>query len=510
MVICQTLWTNKKSLLENDFGWLTPQHHLMGWALSALKLCKHYTDVRLFTDGIGKETLIDRIGLPYTYCFEEYNNFDYQSCLWALPKMLTYAKQEQPFLHVDGDVIVWEPFNKKLLSSGLIAQNLEIGTEYYKNLFMPLLKELRYIPPVLRANLKLPNMKAFNAGIMGGQDYVFFKRFVSQAIRLLEKNKGTELNGSLNMIIEQLLFYSFSKKEGKRVSCFTDRTYNDHGYEFRDFADFLNVQKLKYLHLIGTFKRTKEILDWLARYLRQENEEIFLRIIELFKKQHYFYGSKLREVYPTVISENKNKFKYIKTERFVKSLEPNVHFESNISLKRYIKKSANPLLYQLFSYEQKLQKICAIFSKINFNTLNKLENSALESLRFISSNKKKRLQMMLNRNSHLEIIHSAFNWPTFNIQATGAINVSCSYRKDIIIGVIPELFFSGYREITLDEICVNIIVLVDNGISYQDLLTKMVPLLRPSKNESEDNAFTELIYLKVEFLIKNKILFIHD
>ncbi len=50
MLICQTLWTNKKSLLEYDFGWLSPQHHLMGWALSSIKLAQHYKAIHLYTD----------------------------------------------------------------------------------------------------------------------------------------------------------------------------------------------------------------------------------------------------------------------------------------------------------------------------------------------------------------------------------------------------------------------------------------------------------------------------
>jgi hypothetical protein len=45
MVICQTLWVNDNNLLEDSFGWLSPEHHLMGWALSALKLKKFYPTV---------------------------------------------------------------------------------------------------------------------------------------------------------------------------------------------------------------------------------------------------------------------------------------------------------------------------------------------------------------------------------------------------------------------------------------------------------------------------------
>ena len=70
MTICQTLWTNKKNLLENSIGWLMPQYHLMGWAFSVLKLSRHYNTLHLYTDQTEKTMLIDRLGLPYNEVFE--------------------------------------------------------------------------------------------------------------------------------------------------------------------------------------------------------------------------------------------------------------------------------------------------------------------------------------------------------------------------------------------------------------------------------------------------------
>ena len=45
MKICQTLWTCHKDLLTDSFGWLSPQHHLMAWAHSCLKLKELYPDL---------------------------------------------------------------------------------------------------------------------------------------------------------------------------------------------------------------------------------------------------------------------------------------------------------------------------------------------------------------------------------------------------------------------------------------------------------------------------------
>ena len=58
----------------------------------------------------------------------------------------------------------------------------------------------------------------------------------------------------------------------------------------------------------------------------------------------------------------------------------------------------------------------------------------------------------------------------------------------------------------MDELCVNIIVLTGKEISYKDLLGEISTLFPPMENEEEYEAFCELIFLKVAYLIKNKML----
>ncbi|WP_460686482.1 DUF6734 family protein [Niabella aquatica] len=53
MVVCQTLWTSNNDLLKDSFGWQSPQHHLMAWALSCTKLKELYPEVNLHTDKTG-------------------------------------------------------------------------------------------------------------------------------------------------------------------------------------------------------------------------------------------------------------------------------------------------------------------------------------------------------------------------------------------------------------------------------------------------------------------------
>lgn len=510
MIFCQTLWTNKKNLLEDNFGWLMPQYHLMSWALSSMQLAKHYGELHLYTDSIGKTILIDQLELPYTNVFNDYDDLNCSSCLWALPKLMTYANQKRPFLHIDGDVIVWEPIDKAVLSGKLIAQNIEKGTEYYQNLFEPFLKELKFAPSILKRNLFLPNMRAYNTGIIGGYDVDFFKRYVDLALKMIRKKQNDKLNGNFNIIIEQLLFYSLAKKENKEVTCLTDKLIKDNGYLREAFVDFTNVQKLKYLHLIGQYKRDKEICDWLARYLRQENEEVFLKIVTLFKKQHYFYNRKLEEITSAIEPGKKSKFRYNRSEEFIKSINPKINFNFNTELIKYIEISKNLFLKELFKYEQKIKRLCIRFAKIDFCRLKELENVSMKSIHFLHMSREEKMAAVLIRHPFLEIIYTSIDWTNIQLKEAGNINIRCSDKKDIIISIIPEIFFSGYRELVLDEISANLIILTDIPISYKELLDKMKTLFPVPKNKKEIDAFYELISLKVENLIKNKLLFFNN
>ena len=148
MKIIQSCWScNRPNLLEFNAGWLTPEYNLMSWALSCLQMNKYYDNLVLYADPVSARTLIDELHLPYTTVrceLEKLNKFNPE--LWALPKIYTYSKQEEPFLHVDADVFIWKPFDIDLLSSNLIAQNMEIATDYYENVMFSLEKNLKFLP----------------------------------------------------------------------------------------------------------------------------------------------------------------------------------------------------------------------------------------------------------------------------------------------------------------------------------------------------------------------------
>jgi hypothetical protein len=103
-------------------GWLHKRYHYMSWALSCLKLSQFHDHVELVTDTPGKKELIDQLGLPYTTVRSDLDSIHcYPTYVWVMGKFIAYEIQNKPFLHVDGDVFIWEKL--KFGGEDLIVQS---------------------------------------------------------------------------------------------------------------------------------------------------------------------------------------------------------------------------------------------------------------------------------------------------------------------------------------------------------------------------------------------------
>src|ERR1700761_1155915 len=217
MKIVQSCWAcNQPDLREFQGGWLGAEYNLMSWTLSCLQLRKYYDDVILYTDSVGARTLLDELRLPYSevYCdLDSLEGFDPK--LWALAKIHAYMQQEDPFLHVDGDVMIWERFNDDLMASRLIAQNVETDTEYYSDIWSHLDKRLAFFPEeITRERMSGENIVAYNTGIVGGRDIAFFREYADKAMEFITKNIyciDSQNVADFNLCFEQYYFFCMAK-----------------------------------------------------------------------------------------------------------------------------------------------------------------------------------------------------------------------------------------------------------------------------------------------------------
>ena len=276
---------------KDSFGWAAPEYHLMGWALSCLQLHKLYGNIILYANSQAAHLLIDTLQLPYSLLHLAHDQLTLiHPDLWALPKIYTYSLQEQPFLHIDGDVFLFNPFDSGFLTGELIAQNVEIATEHY---YLPTQKELirhfTFFPHCVKKDFESGKpIQACNAGVLGGNNMSFFREYTSTVFEYIWKNADHLKNinaNRFNVFFEQHLFYALAKEKDIPINVVIEGIIEDNGYS--NMGDFHDVPfHRSYLHLLGEFKKDEFTCIQMAAKLRELYPDYYERIVTLFHKKN--------------------------------------------------------------------------------------------------------------------------------------------------------------------------------------------------------------------------------
>lgn len=323
MKIIQSFWSGNQKDKNNSYGWLEPKYNWTSWILSCNQLVKYYDQVELYTDDFGFEILINKLQLPYTKVHVVLNELDvYSKDLWAIAKIKVYSLQNEPFIHVDGDVFIWDKFPDDLISSDLITQNLEPTTFYYRRMWGQIFPKLKYLPKELIPFHNAETGLCANMGIIGGNDLVFIKEFAKKAFEFVDKNISIvdEINlFNFNIFFEQVLFFELSVLESKKVSFLFDEICDDNSYI--GFAEFHDIpHKRNYLHLLGDYKKNSNIC----------------RLMEIYTMKHYpDYYSKLLKMYD-IESNEKASGDYLSLTKVNELL---VEFDNEIIKNDFIKEN---------------------------------------------------------------------------------------------------------------------------------------------------------------------------
>lgn len=304
MKILQTFWTGPNQRETNFFdikgGWLSPEYHWMSWALSCLQLKKYFGTIELVTDELGKKILVDILDLPYTAVSTalEKTLDNYPPELWALAKIFSYSIQTEPFLHFDGDVFIWADFEKRILFADMVAQNIEKDLFYYREMLEEIYEHFDFIPSYLPSQRNLKDcVFAANAGIIGGNNNQFIKKYCSEAFRFVDKNLNCinkVQSTGLNFIFEQCLLYYYSKYSQVDITYFMQNEVDDPMY--KEYVLFSDIPDVNMIHTVGGFKKMPYVCDHLAKCLRKEYPTVYYRIIEACRKMKTSISTKVYEL----------------------------------------------------------------------------------------------------------------------------------------------------------------------------------------------------------------------
>lgn len=305
MKIVQTFWSGAATgpTVAIQAGWMGCEYHWMSWALSCLQLTQLYGGVELVTDERGKALLVDQLGLPYskvhTILDERLQN--YLPEFWSLAKIVSYAQQQEPFLHIDGDFFIWQKLPEHITQAEVVAQNLEINLSYYRSHLNLLAKEWQHIHPLLQVQ-DLPDViYSANAGIFGGQNIAFIQDYCKAAFAFLDDNRADWHKAKveqLNVIFEQYLLYYIAEYNKVPITYLMEPVDEP---SYADYGRFEDVPNVPLIHTMAGFKKIPFTCGHLARRLRYNYPDYYYRIIELCQQagiplQHQLYNDKALSV----------------------------------------------------------------------------------------------------------------------------------------------------------------------------------------------------------------------
>lgn len=290
MKFVQTFWTSPpvrqsgEDPLALKAGWHTSEYHWMSWAMSCLQLRKLYGQVELVTDELGKSILIDTLGLPYTsvsLALEEEGKH-FHPKLFSLAKIKTYSLQQEPFIHVDGDLFLYQYFPEHIYKSGLISSNPEADLFFNQEILRAVTDNGFELPQHLKGALAEPHLFSSNAGIIGGYDLDFIQRYCQQAFDFARVNKNlldSVDTGSLNFLMEQMSFFYLARQEGRPIAYVAEQPVTDPLYH--DFIRVADIPKVPMVHAVAGCKRFPFMLNHLAKRLRLDWPEYYYKILQL-------------------------------------------------------------------------------------------------------------------------------------------------------------------------------------------------------------------------------------
>jgi len=529
MNIIQTFYLdNTKDPFKDSFGWIKPEYHLMSWTLSCMQLHKFYGNIVLYANSEGAKLLIDTLQLPYTEVHTSHNNLKLiDQRLWALPKLFTYSLQEKPFLHIDGDVFLFDKFDENLLQSLLIGQNIEVATDYYTSTQKQLMENFTYFPTCVRNDFdsEIP-INAVNAGILGGSDIKFFKQYTREAFKYIQKNKRSFKNievDKFNVFFEQHLFYSLAKEQQKEIKFLFDDTFEDRGYLY--LGNFHEVPfERTYLHLLGHIKRDEYSCRQMAAFLRELYPEYYYRIITFFRKNNLslytnFYHDKAIETtteYQTLI---KNSFESFNKKLSESTTPKQIIIKDSLihSLFKVICSSLKDEMelmkfsndFDLFSEE--LNIVIKAYVLLSDYYLYGRDMLAINWYKQVFGNGKDVENNLLSRTKGVQIIESSYNWAgLFN--KNYRIGVTYYEELQILQGeylnlIIPELTDMGYVMIDIEDIDRTILEMLNEPTTIKEILKTMEQYMDDEVIQFHYNEFQKLILESIKQLILCKAIY---
>jgi hypothetical protein len=197
--------------------WSAPRRptsdHRVIFCLSVLLARKHYSRIELVTDYAGA-WMVERLKLPFDRVRTDLQEFEAPATAWAAGKIKAYQLQDEPFIHLDQDVLLFNRLPDYIEKAPLVAQSQEPIDWYYVNMAATPAKHVE------KLSCPRHDWSAINAGILGGTDIEFIRDYATKALEAI--NENTAFNPLAMTIYEQAFYSRHARDCGKEITVLLD------------------------------------------------------------------------------------------------------------------------------------------------------------------------------------------------------------------------------------------------------------------------------------------------
>lgn len=272
--------------------WPSEKYHLLAWVLSVETARKHYPDTALITDDEGAAKLIDGLGLRFNHVSTDLNLLkDHDPDWWAFGKIYAYARQREPFVHLDTDVILWKPLPDRLAQADVFGQQPEYFrcgfSWYYPEKFESAIRRVRgWMPEELDHYVPTNGeQSAICCAIFGGTRLDFIRHYAETVIRLIEEPRNQPAWQLLDRPAHSIMFEQYML-----AACVEYHRQNPRSPYRGVSAEYLfgshegaelTAAQAGYTHLWCDGKRSIALMDRLERLVRNNYPALYERCLAL-------------------------------------------------------------------------------------------------------------------------------------------------------------------------------------------------------------------------------------
>lgn len=219
--------------------------------LSALLAQKHYGNIHLYCDNETAK-IIKEIGIEYTSIDTDLLK-KYTGKAFALPKMYVYAEQDEPFIHIDIDTLIFNKIDFKYKTKIYYAfsEGLNGRLKYndnHEHFYNTYIKNSFEVFEILEKKHKkfVDFNNIYNMCIFGGWQYDLIQTATKYCLKIYEQNQEfIDSRYTNNAMLEQMLLPGainmFAKNWGRNVkvkTIFKDSFFNTFDGCERNYFDY--------------------------------------------------------------------------------------------------------------------------------------------------------------------------------------------------------------------------------------------------------------------------------